>query len=49
MGQPYVTNDLPTQILTPQNIGKAVLTPEGDYLGVKDYRNQFLKLWKVKK
>jgi len=49
VGQPYVTNDLPTQILTPQNIGKAVLTPEGDYLGVKDYRNQFLKLWKVKK
>lgn len=48
VGMPYVTNDLPTQILTPQNIDKAVLTADGDYLGVKDYRNQFLKLWRVK-
>ena len=48
VGQPFVTNDLPTQILTPQNINSAVLTPAGDYLGVKDYQAQFKKLWGVK-
>ena len=48
IGQPYVTNSLPTQILTPQNIKTAVLTPEGDYLGVKNYEAEFKKLWGVK-
>jgi len=48
VGMPYDTKDLPTQILTPQNIGTAVLTPAGDYLGVKDYQAQFKKLWGVK-
>ena len=48
VGMPYDTKDLPTQILTPQNIGSVVLTPAGDYLGVKDYVAQFKKLWGVK-
>jgi len=48
VGMPYDTKDLPTQILTPQNIGTVVLTPAGDYLGVKDYVAQFKKLWGVK-
>lgn len=48
VGQPFVTNDLPTQILTKQNAKTLVLTPAGDYLGVKDFANQFKKLWGVK-
>ncbi|MCX6433831.1 MAG: hypothetical protein NTX29_14025, partial [Actinobacteria bacterium] len=48
VGQPFVTNELPTQILTPQNINTAVLTPAGDYLGVKTYAQEFKKLWGVK-
>jgi ribose transport system substrate-binding protein len=39
------TKDLPTQILTPQNAASLVLTPQGDYLGVKDYQAQFKKVW----
>lgn len=45
---PFATADLPTQILTQKNVGKAVLTPEGDYQGVKDYVAQFTKIWGVK-
>ena len=48
VGQAFVTNDLPTQILTKQNAKSLVLTAAGDYLGVKDYANQFKKLWGVK-
>ena len=42
---PFANADLPTQILTQKNIGTAVLTPQGDYLGVKDYKAQFKKVW----
>lgn len=45
---PFAKADLPTQILTQQNIGSAVLTPQGDYLGVKDFEAQFKKVWGVK-
>lgn len=38
---------MPTQILTPSNIGQAVLTPKGDYQGVSDYVQQFKSLWQV--
>lgn len=48
VGMPYDTKDLPTQILTPQNIATVPLTAAGDYLGVKDYESQFKKLWGVK-
>ena len=42
---PFAKADLPTQILTQKNIGTAVLTPQGDYQGVKDYKQQFAKVW----
>ena len=45
---PFATADLPTQILTQKNIGTAVLTSQGDYLGVKDYEAQFKKVWGIK-
>ena len=48
VGQPFVTNELPTQILTKQNAKSLVLTKDGDYLGVRDYQKQFKKLWGVK-
>ena len=44
---PFATADLPTQILTQKNIASAVLTPQGDYLGVKDYVSQFKEIWGV--
>lgn len=45
-GVPFAKADLPTQILTQKNVGTAVFTPQGDYLGIKDYKQQFAKLWK---
>lgn len=45
---PFATADLPTQILTQKNIGSAVLTKDGDYLGVKDFQAQFKKVWGIK-
>jgi len=48
VGQPFVNNELPTQILTKQNAKSLVLTKDGDYLGVRDYQKQFKKLWGVK-
>ena len=45
---PFANADLPTQILTQKNIGTTALTPQGDYLGVKDYVAQFKKVWGLK-
>lgn len=45
---PFAKADLPTQILTQKNIGTAVLTKDGDYLGVKDYEAQFKRMWGLK-
>ncbi len=45
---PLATADLPTQILTQKNIGTAVLTSGGDYLGIKDFEAQFKKVWGIK-
>lgn len=45
---PFAKADLPTQILTQKNIGTAVLTSQGDYLGVKDFQAQFKKVWGLK-
>jgi len=45
---PFNKGDLPTQILTQKNIGTAALTPQGDYLGVKDFQAQFKKVWGIK-
>ena len=36
---------LPTQLLTQDNVNSAPLDTDGYYLGVPDYKNQFLKLW----
>ena len=44
---PFATATLPTQILTQANVRKAVLTPTGEYLGVRDYRQQFKRIWGV--
>jgi hypothetical protein len=40
--------DLPSQILTQQNIGTAVLDSQGTYVGIKDYQAQFKKVWGLK-
>jgi ribose transport system substrate-binding protein len=45
---PFNTKDLPTQLLTQANAKSLVLTPAGDYLGVKDYVAQFKKVWGAK-
>ena len=38
---------LPTQLLTPANIGQAKFDSGGYYVGVADYQAQFEKLWHV--
>lgn len=48
IGMAYNIGDLPTQVLTKQNAKSLVLTPAGDYLGVKNYESDFRKLWGVK-
>jgi ABC-type sugar transport system substrate-binding protein len=40
-------SQLPTQLLTPDNIGDAPLDKEGYYLGVPDYTDHFEKIWKA--
>ena len=45
---PFNTKDLPTQILTQANANSLVLTPAGDYLGVKNYIAQFKTVWGAK-
>ena len=36
---------LPTQLITPQNVGSLVVDSAGNYVGVTDYRTEFKKLW----
>jgi ribose transport system substrate-binding protein len=36
---------LPTQLITPQNVGSLVEDSAGNYVGVTDYRTEFKKLW----
>ncbi len=45
---PLAKADQPTQILTQKNIAGAVLDAEGNYVGVKDYKAQFKKIWGIK-
>jgi ribose transport system substrate-binding protein len=40
-------SQLPTQLLTPDNIGDAPLDSEGYYLGVEDYSSHFEDIWKA--
>jgi ribose transport system substrate-binding protein len=44
---PNNSSRLPTQLLTPDNIGAAPLDEEGYYVGVKDFRDQYKRLWKL--
>ena len=36
---------LPTQLITQDNVNSAPLDTDGYYLGVPDYKDQYLKLW----
>jgi ribose transport system substrate-binding protein len=40
-------SQLPTQLLTPDNIGDAPLDDEGYYVGVSDYTDHFEEIWKA--
>jgi ribose transport system substrate-binding protein len=44
---PTLKATLPTQLITPDNVSSLVMDPQGNYVGVADYRTQFLKLWHV--
>jgi ribose transport system substrate-binding protein len=44
---PAAYNELPTQLLTPENIEQAPLDDEGYYVGVPDYTDHFRELWQV--
>ncbi|MGH3284457.1 MAG: substrate-binding domain-containing protein [Streptosporangiaceae bacterium] len=44
-GIPTLTANLPTQLITPQNVGSLVEDSAGNYVGVSDYRTEFKKLW----
>jgi hypothetical protein len=45
---PLAKADLPTQILTQKNINTTPLTAQGDYLGVKNFQDQFKVVWGLK-
>src|SRR6202050_2716726 len=38
---------LPAQLMTPQNVNSLVVDGQGNYVGVANYRSQFLTLWHV--
>lgn len=46
-GDPIASTPLPTQVITRANVGSIVLDTKGDYVGVADYKAQFMKLWQV--
>lgn len=48
-GEDLVTeyNQLPTQLLTPDNINDAPLDKEGYFVGVPDYQDHFREIWKL--
>jgi ribose transport system substrate-binding protein len=46
-GMPPLTAALPTQLITPQNVNSLVVDSQGNYVGVANYRSQFLTLWHV--
>lgn len=47
VGDPIVSANLPTQLLTQQNVNSQVADSAGNYVGVANYRDQFKKLWHV--
>jgi len=46
-GMPNVTAALPTQLLTQDNVNSMVADSAQNYVGVTNYRSQFLTLWHV--
>ncbi len=46
-GIPTLNANLPTQLLTQDNVAAMVADPAQNYVGVSDYRDQFKKLWLV--
>jgi hypothetical protein len=44
---PAIYNELPTQLLSQDNVAQAPLDAEGYYVGVPDYAAKFSTLWKV--
>ncbi|MBV9205517.1 MAG: substrate-binding domain-containing protein [Actinobacteria bacterium] len=46
-GMPTLNAALPTQLMTSDNVNSLVLDSQGNYVGVANYRAQFLKLWHV--
>jgi ribose transport system substrate-binding protein len=46
-GDPIVKTPLPTQLITQDNVNSLVVDKAGNYVGVKNYRQEFLKLWHV--
>jgi ribose transport system substrate-binding protein len=44
-GMPTLNANLPTQLITPQNVNSLVTDSAGNYVGVSDYRTEFKKLW----
>ncbi len=46
-GSPILNAALPTQLMTPQNVNSLVVDSQGNYVGVANYRSQFLTLWHV--
>jgi ribose transport system substrate-binding protein len=44
---PNYESTLPTQLITQDNVGEAPLDDDGYYVGVEDFRDQFLELWQV--
>ena len=46
-GMPILTANLPSQLITQDNVGSVAVNSGGFYVGVADFRNQFNKLWLV--
>ena len=46
-GTPTLNAALPTQLMTPQNVNSLVVDSQGNYVGVANYRSQFMTLWHV--
>jgi len=46
-GEAPADGPLPTQLITPENAGSVVLDPEGNYIGVDGFQQEFLTLWGV--
>ena len=44
-GMTTLSAALPTQLITPQNVGSLVVDSAGNYVGVANYRTEFKKLW----